>query len=144
MPQKTTDQQAERTAVYWLLDEDEQLLYVGVATDPRVRFKQHQREKPWWPQVAAREIEWFDTRAEALSAEVFAIREDLPIHNETGAQWPHHQLGEAPARPVSVTHFAMTPQQYMDEVTKTREPIVITRHRAPLVVIVPYFDERPT
>ncbi|MEH0579041.1 GIY-YIG nuclease family protein [Streptomyces sp. B21-108] len=45
---------AERTAVYRLYDEDERLLYVGVASDPRVRFKQHGRDKSWRPRVTAR------------------------------------------------------------------------------------------
>lgn len=133
-------QRVERTAVYRLYDENEQLLYVGVSADPRVRFRQHQRDRPWWPRVDAREIEWFDSRAEALDVEALAIRRELPLHNETGAQWPHHRLGEAPARLLSVTAFAFTPQQHMDRVAATREPIVITRHRIPLVVIVPYFD----
>lgn len=133
--------EAERTAVYRLYDEDEELLYVGVAIEPRVRFRQHRLDKPWWPRVAAREIEWFDSRAEALAVEGLAIVRELPRHNQAGAQWPHHQVGEAPGRLLTTTDFKYDPQRWMDHVAATREPVVITRFRVPLVVIVPFFGE---
>jgi hypothetical protein len=45
---------ADRTALYRLYDETGQLLYVGITTYPPKRFVEHERDKPWWPQVARR------------------------------------------------------------------------------------------
>ncbi|MEU5834525.1 type II toxin-antitoxin system prevent-host-death family antitoxin [Streptomyces diacarni] len=130
----------ERTAVYRLRDQDEQLLYVGVTSDPRMRFKQHERDKPWWPRVTQREIEWFNSREEASREEIRAITRELPRFNSAGTQWPHHRLGEAPARVVTTSDFKADPQGWMDRVAETQRPVVVTRYKVPQVVIVPYFD----
>ncbi|MEU3785236.1 GIY-YIG nuclease family protein [Streptomyces sp900129855] len=135
---------AERTAVYRLYDEDERLLYVGVASDPRVRFKQHGRDKSWWPRVTAREIEWFDSREEALKVEARVITRELPLHNDAGVQWPYHRLGEAPARVISTTTFQADPPGWLGRVAERQQPIVVTRNKVPLVVIVPHFDRGQT
>ncbi|MGW2865917.1 GIY-YIG nuclease family protein [Streptomyces sp. NPDC001205] len=73
-----------RTALYRLYDESEGLLYVGIAFDPRLRWKTHAREKPWWTKVHVKEIEWFLTRAEAEGAEALAIKDQRPKHNVIG------------------------------------------------------------
>ncbi|MFD3330148.1 GIY-YIG nuclease family protein [Streptomyces sp. NPDC058701] len=73
-----------RTALYRLYDESEDLLYVGIAFDPRHRWKTHAREKPWWAEVHVREIEWFPTRVEAEEAEASAIKGQRPKHNVIG------------------------------------------------------------
>lgn len=49
----------ERTALYRLYDTRHQLLYVGITNDPRVRFATHAVDKPWWPNVVRRDVEWF-------------------------------------------------------------------------------------
>lgn len=72
-----------RTALYRLYDEAGTLLYIGISHDPRIRFEQHAREKPWWPQVARREIQWFDDRPSAARTEADAIRAEDPEHNST-------------------------------------------------------------
>ncbi|MFD5542198.1 GIY-YIG nuclease family protein [Streptomyces sp. NPDC127079] len=135
---------AERTAVYRLYDEAERLLYVGVASDPRVRFKQHERDKARWPRVTARAIEWFDSRDEALKVEARVITRELPLHNEAGVQWPHHRLGEAPAPAISTTTFQSDPPGWFDHVAERHQSLVVTRNKVPLVVIVPYFDRGET
>lgn len=76
-------EQSERTALYRLYGADDGLLYVGITTEPKVRMKAHAADKSWWPEVATREFEWFDTRAEAAKAEIDAIRAERPVHNHT-------------------------------------------------------------
>lgn len=134
------------TALYRLYDSADQLLYVGIATDPKVRFGQHRREKTWWPEVAVREVEWFSDRARALKEEARAIERELPRYNDVGVQWPHHSLGEAPAKVMTMTEFRGDPINTIDDVAVTGQPIVLTRKQKPLVVLVPYFacPERQT
>ncbi len=46
--------------VYRLYDANDALLYVGSAYDFDVRFKSHAQRKRWWPQVARKDVIWFD------------------------------------------------------------------------------------
>ena len=69
-----------RTALYRLYDSGGVLLYVGITNMPNVRFAAHQG-KPWWKQVASKEIEWFEARQPAAQAEVLAIRHEQPVYN---------------------------------------------------------------
>lgn len=71
------------TALYRLYDADGTLLYIGISHQPEVRFEQHADRKEWWPLVARREIQWFDDRPTAASAEAAAIRTEDPEHNGT-------------------------------------------------------------
>jgi hypothetical protein len=75
----------ERTALYRLYDARGVLLYVGISGDPEFRFTQHEKEKPWWRDVARRDIEWFEARPGAAAAEVAAIKIGRPRHNEARA-----------------------------------------------------------
>ncbi|MGO4459388.1 GIY-YIG nuclease family protein [Streptomyces sp. M-16] len=88
----------DRTGLYRLFDGSDQLLYVGIAFVPRQRWKTHARQKPWWGQVALREIEWFPSRSEAESAEIRAIEAERPRYNI---------LGTESARPTSGVGKAM-------------------------------------
>lgn len=72
---------SERTALYRLYDEHNQLLYVGVTSDPDQRWESHRAEKDWWPQVRVREIEWVSDRAEALAREAQEIAKRRPRYN---------------------------------------------------------------
>jgi prevent-host-death family protein len=72
-----------RTALYRLYDEADALLYIGISHQPEVRFDQHAMAKEWWPQVARREVQWFDDRPSAAAAEAAAIRAEDPEHNRT-------------------------------------------------------------
>jgi predicted GIY-YIG superfamily endonuclease len=38
----------ERTALYRLYDATDQLLYVGISTNPEERWKTHTMLKSWW------------------------------------------------------------------------------------------------
>lgn len=60
---------ARETAVYRLYDDEKRLLYVGVTCDLAVRWAAHRLEKPWWPEVARREVVWRENRAAALREE---------------------------------------------------------------------------
>jgi predicted GIY-YIG superfamily endonuclease len=70
------------TAVYRLRNADAVLLYVGVAYDFDVRFRTHSNQKEWWPEVASKDIIWFDNRLDAMYEESRAIRTEAPLYNE--------------------------------------------------------------
>lgn len=70
-----------RTVLYRLFDAAGTLLYVGISSDPKVRWINHAGKKDWFPQVAATTFQWFDTRASAEAAEVEAIKAERPLHN---------------------------------------------------------------
>lgn len=73
----------ERTALYRLYDADDVLLYVGIAKDPKARWRSHSRtaRATWWPSVSRKAVEWFDTREAADRAETEAINTEKPLHN---------------------------------------------------------------
>lgn len=73
----------ERTALYRLYDADNRLLYVGIASDPERRWRDHatDRARFWWPLVTKKEVQWFDSRPQAAEAEIEAIRAEDPRHN---------------------------------------------------------------
>lgn len=73
---------ARPTALYRLFGATEELLYIGVAFDPKVRFVQHRKAK-WWHQATRHTLEWFPTRAEAEAAETAAIQSESPLYNIT-------------------------------------------------------------
>lgn len=70
-----------RTALYRLYDKSGGLLYVGITNDPDVRFAKHRADKPWWPRVVRKDVEWYDKRANALAAEEMAIKVKDPRFN---------------------------------------------------------------
>lgn len=69
------------TGLYRLHNSAGHLLYVGISGEPPRRWVEHSDEKPWWPEVANLSLEWFDTRAEALDAEIIAICRERPKYN---------------------------------------------------------------
>ncbi len=76
------------TCIYRLYDANDVLLYVGVAYDFDARFKQHRYHKGWWPQVARKDIVWYECRVDALHAEARAIATENPVHNDRGSAHP--------------------------------------------------------
>jgi hypothetical protein len=68
-------------AVYRLFAADGALLYVGSTHDPERRFRQHSSLKSWWPEVAARQVDWKDSREAAEHAEDAAIMTEAPRYN---------------------------------------------------------------
>jgi predicted GIY-YIG superfamily endonuclease len=93
-----------RTALYRLFDANDQLLYVGVARNPDVRWATHSQSKPWWSSVERRAVEWHDDRASAERAELAAIRMEKPLHNVVGtpASTVSAVGGKTPTRPIRV------------------------------------------
>lgn len=60
-----------------------ELLYVGITVDPLQRWSAHSREKEWAEQVSRIELQWFEKRWQALTAERDAIRDENPRWNAT-------------------------------------------------------------
>lgn len=81
----------ERTALYRLRDADGRLLYIGIAKDPERRWKHHSRtaRATWWPDVADKSVQWFNSRAEADEAETVAISNERPLHNRAKRERPY-------------------------------------------------------
>lgn len=69
------------TALYRLHDHDGELLYVGITDDLGRRWHDHAKDKPWWPEVASKSIEWLPSRRRALAAEATTIRAERPRYN---------------------------------------------------------------
>lgn len=72
---------SEPTAVYRLFDKDGTLLYVGITCKPPRRFSQHKTQKPWWPDVIRKDVEWMESWGDAARAEEDAIRQEIPLWN---------------------------------------------------------------
>lgn len=72
------------TSLYRFFDASGQLLYVGVSNNITRRWTQHQAIQPWWFDVVTASVEHYETRGEALEAELTAIRQESPIHNIAG------------------------------------------------------------
>lgn len=85
-----------RTALYRFFDEGGTLLYVGITANLDERLAHHERFKPWWPQVAEKRVEWFDTRPPALVAELTAIKTEHPLHNVIGTPGAYRRRDLAP------------------------------------------------
>lgn len=77
----------EPTALYRFFNSEGRLLYVGITIDVNSRWADHSRQQHWWPQVADRTVEWFESRPVALEAELAAIRQERPVHNVSGSPW---------------------------------------------------------
>lgn len=78
----------ERTALYRLYDADDRLLYVGITSNPRVRWWTHARDKSWWGEVVRKEVEWFERRKSAEHVEKAEIEGGGPAYNRTfNADW---------------------------------------------------------
>lgn len=77
-----SDMAYTRTCVYRLYDAEGALLYVGLTKNPLGRFSKH-GAKPWWREVAYKELVWFDNRTDAQVAERQAIFHEEPVHNVT-------------------------------------------------------------
>ena len=73
----------EKTGLYRHYDLNGVVLYIGISHTPLSRFKSHQIDKEWCYDSVRMDIEWFDTRSEALLAEKLAIINDQPLYNKT-------------------------------------------------------------
>lgn len=70
-----------RTGLYRIYDIAGVLLYVGISGDPAFRQSQHAADKPWWHEVDAMTVEWFNNREAAAGREGAAIRREKPKYN---------------------------------------------------------------
>lgn len=72
-----------RTALYRLYDGAGVLLYIGISTVPGRRYNEHRwsRDKTWRGDIASYTAEWLETREAAETAEIKAIRSEIPLHN---------------------------------------------------------------
>lgn len=67
--------------LYRLFNADGDLLYIGITTNPGVRFAEHRLTKSWWGDVATTTLEHFPSRAELEQAEAQAIAREAPKRN---------------------------------------------------------------
>lgn len=74
-----------RTELYRHFDDKGQLLYVGVSLSTCTRLAGHRVTACWFDLISRIEIERFETREAALSAEIRAIKDERPIYNDTHA-----------------------------------------------------------
>jgi hypothetical protein len=74
------------TALYRHFNKEGRLLYVGVSLTAIKRLVEHRNGCAWYRQIARIEVEWFDTRDEALAAEAEAIRTEKPRYNSHSGQ----------------------------------------------------------
>lgn len=129
---------AVRTALYRLYDEHDVLLYIGISETPEKRWSAHASNKPWWPQVARKTVQWFDSRPLAEAAEATALATERTPYNVAGSPWapkprelaPHEMLiGQASARLGAMVDRA------------NRGEIIVlvdtTRERKPVACILP-------
>ena len=60
------------------------LLYVGITRDWPLRMTQHQRDKPWWSEVAGVElVKVYGTRPQIEAIERAVIKTEQPTYNKT-------------------------------------------------------------
>lgn len=101
-----------RTALYRLYDSSDTVIYIGITGNPAQRFKAHWL-KPWWSEVAMREIEWHETRAVAEEIEARVIEADRPRHNaQQGVQ-------RAPQSAKTGSRYEWTPSPRMEQLLQS-------------------------
>lgn len=141
---------AVMTCVYRLYDSAGALLYVGAAYDFDVRFAQHAAKKQWWPQVARRDVIWFNNRLDALYEEARAIATESPAYNDRpGTQPISLTVIYRPEHPHAPWHreFASTFREVavsiddrrraVEEVTRWGAHAVVAEDGVPVGVLVP-------
>ena len=83
------------TVLYRMFDRGRGLLYVGITGHLPGRINAHENDKPWWSDVRILTVEPFRTRAEALAAELAAIKTEGPLYNIAHAVNPiRHTKGD--------------------------------------------------
>lgn len=74
--------QPERTGVYRIRGDAAELLYIGMTNCLPARWNSHMLYQPWWHEVRALSIEYYDSREEAAAAEKAAILAERPKYNK--------------------------------------------------------------
>ncbi|MFD5491588.1 GIY-YIG nuclease family protein [Streptomyces sp. NPDC127091] len=75
------------TALYIAWAADETPLYIGTTNKPRSRWRQHAKDKAWWPEVDYLDYKWFSYRSEAERTEQLLISQHCPIYNRAMPPW---------------------------------------------------------
>lgn len=138
-----TGKTPRQTAVYRLYDAAEKLLYVGITYDTKIRFADHKANKDWWSDVVVREVRWLADRDAAWAEEQRVIDEEYPRYNRASVHWARDEHGAPPADVLPISRFMIGLGGTIDQVVESGKPIVVTRRRAPLVVITPYTRQTP-
>jgi DNA-binding transcriptional regulator YiaG len=73
---------ASPCSLYRHFDAAGQLLYVGISLSALRRLGEHERGSQWYESIANVTVEQFSSRAEAEQAEIYAIRNEKPLHNK--------------------------------------------------------------
>lgn len=78
--------------LYRIFDADGTLLYVGATTNPALRFEDHSRVQPWWPEVATITLQHCFDWDELDTEETRAIREENPKYNQVHSKTATRKL----------------------------------------------------
>lgn len=68
--------------VYWIIDAEGRVLYIGCTRDLHQRLTAHRRRQAWFPRAARIEVQTYETRAPAIVAETEAIYRERPPFNK--------------------------------------------------------------
>lgn len=80
-PEPTGYKAKEPTTVYRIYGRARQLLYVGIAVNPKNRMSQHRATKSWWGEVVEIDAVLYPTRDEARWVEKVEVLLALPKYN---------------------------------------------------------------
>lgn len=84
-----------------------------------------------------KDVEWFADSTSALAEERKLIQGELPRYNERGMPW-RPELGDRPADSIGMVGLTSDPHSVVKHVLETGEPVVVTRHGRPILVLSPY------
>jgi hypothetical protein len=73
----------ERTAVYRIRGEGDELIYIGMTNSIPIRWNGHERVQPWWDEIRSLTVDWYESREEAAEVEKAAIPAEQPKYNVT-------------------------------------------------------------
>lgn len=86
MAQSATRKPKERTALYRIWGDGDQLLYIGISNNFGTRWKTHAKQQPWWDEMRRLSADaWYDDRDEAEAIEAAAIKAERPKYNKLHA-----------------------------------------------------------
>lgn len=97
-----------KTALYRHFDASGELLYVGISLSAVQRLAQHRQTAQWFDRIARIDIEWHDSREQALAAEIQAIMHEQPKCNiqHAGAE-PLLAAIASPFKPLACDTYAI-------------------------------------
>lgn len=106
-----------RTAVYRIWRGDE-LLYVGASYNPWTRFGAHLSTKDWGKSATRMDVQWFDSRDEAMKAERIAIAAEKPSFNIEDAIGNIARKASGPCGPLAsfIAQSGMTQKEFAESI----------------------------